>query len=438
MGDESVIRDSSLWGELNTHDPSIFKDNDIYYAFSTDASYGNMHKTGVQIRKSADMITWQYVGAAFENFESDCAEAIQHAKIDVSKNEGLWAPDILKINGVYRLYFSASTFGSSRSCIALAEADNPEGPYTYRGIVLKTEANALTDPNAIDPAFIYDKDGGLFMSYGSFFGGIFIDEIDVETGFLKKDAEDPVRIAGSRGAAVEGSYIVYIPESDYYYMFVSYGSLSSNYNIRVGRSKNVTGPYLDANGMDMASLGLGNEERVGTKLMGGYTFLSDPGVTPSKGYMGPGHNSALIDGSDYFIVHHTRTYKLPEYWFAMNIRRFCINRFGWPVAAPNRYYGETMESVALPNGSYAFIEHLSDSNKDSHSSKKIELKDGRITGAVTGTYGMYEDYKIELTIDGVLYDGVVMKQYDWERQAEVFAFTAMSETGLCIWGCTQL
>ena len=68
VGDESLMMDPSLWGELNTHDPSIFKDGDTYYAFSTDASYGDVHKPGVQIRKSKDLITWQYVGAAFADY----------------------------------------------------------------------------------------------------------------------------------------------------------------------------------------------------------------------------------------------------------------------------------------------------------------------------------------------------------------------------------
>lgn len=437
VGDETVMMDTSQWGELNTHDPSVFKDGDTYYVFSTDASYGDAHKSGVQIRKSADLITWEYVGPAFDNYAEDCAEAVKYAKLDTSKNQGFWAPDVVKAGDTYRMYYSASTFGSSRSCIAMAQADKITGPYTDKGIVISSEVNAVKNPNAIDPAFITDRDGNMFMSYGSFFGGIFIVQLDNETGFVREGAE-PVRIAGGRSAAVEGSYILYLPETDYFYLFVSYGSLSSDYNVRVARSKDIGGPYLDANGRDMATLAPGNEETVGTKLLGGYTFLSGPGILPSKGYMAPGHNSALADGEDYFLVHHVRTYALPEYWFYMNVRRFALNTYGWPVVAPNRYHGERLEAADLPEGEYGLIRHGSDSNAKSHDSEKISLQAGKIGGAAQGEYRLYEDYRIELTVDGVVYDGIVLKQYDWEREKDVTAFTAMSESGLCIWGCTQL
>ena len=439
LGDEKLMMDSSLWGELNTHDPAIFKDDDgTYYVFSTDASYGDIHKLGVQVRKSFDLITWQYVGAAFDDFENECAEAIAHGKLNPSKKQGLWAPDVIKVGDIYRMYFSASTFGVSRSCIGLAESKKATGPYTYKGIVVKSEAGAVNGPNAIDAALIYDEEGRLYMSYGSFSGGIFMTQLDNVTGFIKEGAEKPMRIAGCRGAAVEGSYISFIPESGYYYLFVSYGSLSSDYNIRVGRSRSVTGPFLDANGRDMATLSSGNEEKIGTKLMGGYTFISDPGKPPTKGYMAPGHNSALIDGSDYFLVHHVRTYTLPIHWFYMNVRRFCLNSFEWPVVAPNRYYGEKLEAVDLPDGVYAFVRHLNDTNAESHDSVRINMENGDISGEVNGSYRQYDGYRIELIIEGKLYDGVVLKQYDWERDEDVTAFTAMSEDGLCIWGVTQL
>lgn len=436
MGDESIMFEQSQWGELNTHDPAIIKDGDSYYVFSTDASYGDVHKRGVQIRKSKDLITWEYVGTAFKDFERDCEEAIEWAKLDPQK-DGLWAPDIIKVGNKYRLYYSASTFGSTRSCIGLAESKKIEGPYEHKGIVYKSEANAVNNPNAIDPAFIKDKEGKMYMAYGSFFGGIFLGLLDEETGMLD-DSFEPIRIAGSRGAAVEGSYIEYVQETDYYYLFVSYGSLSSDYNIRVGRSREVTGPYIDAQGNRMDTLGVGNEDQIGTKLMGGYFFASDPGSVQTKGYMAPGHNSILNDNGTYYIAHHTRTYELPNYWFGMNIRGITFNRFKWPVVYPNRYFGEKLEKVESIDGEYGLIQHLSDNNKEAHRSIPVIFKDNQITGDVTGEYKLYDEYRIEITIEGVVYDGVVIKQYDWEREQEVMAFTAMSEKGQAIWGCTQL
>lgn len=439
LGVEAMMFDTAQWGELNTHDPSIFKDGDTYYVFSTDASYGDVHPLGVQIRKSGDLITWTYVGPAFADFPADCAEAIAHAKLDPEKKQGLWAPDITKEGDVYRLYFSASTFGVSRSCIGLAEAEHIEGPYTFKGIVIKSDAGAVNGANAIDPQLVYDTDGRLFMSYGSFFGGIFIHELDRETGFIKDTSAQPTRIAGSRGASVEGSVIAYLPESGYYYLFVSYGSLSSNYNIRVGRSRTVTGPYLDAMGKDMAGLGPGGDERVGTKLLGGYTFKEDAGIPATKGYMAPGHNSILIDGDDRFIVHHVRTYGLPSYWFTMNVRRFVLNAYDWPVVAPQRYHGGALAAIDWPEGVYNLIAHGRDSNAESHDSRRITMADGRVSGAAEGTYELYDEWRIRLTLDGVEYDGVVLAEYDAERAAaDVLSFTAMSEDGLCVWGTTCL
>lgn len=436
IGEESIMFNQSQWGELNTHDPSIIKDNDTYYIFSTDASYGDVHKRGVQIRKSKDLITWEYVGTAFKDFEKDCKDAINWSMLNPEK-DGLWAPDVIKVGNKYRLYYSASTFGSTKSCIGLAEAKKIEGPYKDKGIVYKSEANAVKNPNAIDPAFIKDKKEKTYMVYGSFFGGIFIDLIDEKTGMLD-DSFEPIRIAGGGRAAIEGPYIEYVEETDYYYLFVSYGSLSSDYNIRVGRSKEVTGPYIDAQGNPLDSLGLGNEEKVGTKIMGGYIFSSSPDVAQSKGYMAPGHNSVLNDDGTYYMVHHTRTYSLPEYWFGMNVRGMTFNRFGWPIVYPNRYNGEKLEKIDNIDGKYGLVEHLSDNNKKAHEAVEVVLQNNQITGERTGEYKIYDDYCIELTIDGEVYDGVVIRQYDWEGEQEVIAFTAMSAKGRAIWGSTKL
>jgi arabinan endo-1,5-alpha-L-arabinosidase len=438
LGNQALMNDPALWGELNVHDPAIIKDGDWYYVFSTDASLGNVHQVGVQVRRSPDLITWQHVGTAFADAATDATEAIAYAKLDPQKKQGFWAPDIIKEGNVFRLYFAASTFGSSRSCIALAESPSPLGPYQYKGIVVTSEANAVTKPNAIDPALVRDSEGNPYMAYGSFFGGIFLVKLDQQSGFIDESVA-PVRIAGYRGAAIEAPCIVYLAESGYYYLFVSYGSLSRDYNIRVGRSRVISGPYLDANGNDLATLAVGNENTVGTKLMGGYTFTADDAVPAPAGYKAPGHNSALIDGSDYFLVHHVRAYTLPDYWFSMNIRRFYLNRFGWPVVAPLRFHGESADAIS--DGDYALVSHGTDSNADAHVSQRVTLRDGVISGmasgAASGGYRFYDGYRIELELNGTRYDGVTLRQYDGERDAEVYTFTAMSESGLCIWGVSK-
>jgi arabinan endo-1,5-alpha-L-arabinosidase len=447
IGDRTIMEDLSLWGELNVHDPAIIRDGQYYYVFSTVAYMVNLHPLGIQIRRSKDLVTWEYRGAAFKDFEKDAAEAIAYAGLKPHNKEGLWAPDIIKTGGKYRLYFSASTFGSSRSCIALAEAEHIEGPYRYRGMVLKSSANALREPNAIDPACVLDAEGNQYLSYGSFFGGIFLVPLDAKTGFVKEGAV-PRRLAGFRHAAVEGSCIVYLKESGYYYLFLSYGSLSKDYNIRVGRSRNVGGPYLDARGNDLADLVPGREGELGVKLLGGYTFAGNQNsgepAQPAEQYKAPGHNSILIDtragGEDRYIVHHVRSYGLPDYWFYMNIRLFFLNRWLWPVAAPLRYRGEQAGPLSLPDADYDIIEHLSDSNGESRNSRPFSLRDGTVyasaqegSGEALGSYRIYDGFRMELVLEGKSYDGAALRQYD-SRNREVYTFTLMSEDGLCLWG----
>jgi arabinan endo-1,5-alpha-L-arabinosidase len=439
----------SLWGELNVHDPAIIKDGQYYYVFSTDASLGNLHSPGIQIRRSRDLITWEYRGTAFKDFEKDAAEVIAYTGLKPQNKEGLWAPDIVKTGGKYRLYFSASTFGSSRSCIALAEAKNIEGPYRYRGMALKSGANAQREPNAIDPAVVRDRRGNQWLSYGSFFGGIFLVPLDTKTGFVKQGAL-PRRLAGSRHAAVEASSIVYLRESAYYYLFLSYGSLSRDYNIRVGRSRDLEGPYLDARGNDLAALVPGREGELGVKLLGGYTFGGTESP-PAEQYKAPGHNGVLIDarragGEDYYIVHHVRSYGLPDYWFYMNVRLFFLNRWLWPVAAPLRYRGERSGPLSLPDAGYDLVEHLSDSNGHSRHSRPFRFQGGAVyaapaessgetpnSGKALGSYQIYDGFRMELTLEGRTYDGAALRQYD-RRGRELYTFTLMSEDGLSLWG----
>ncbi|GHV69377.1 beta-xylosidase [Spirochaetia bacterium] len=436
LGNDAVMQDTSLWGELNVHDPAIIKDGQWYYVFSTDASLGNLHPLGIQIRRSKDLVTWEYRGAAFKDFEKDCAEPIAWSGLDPKKKEGLWAPDIIKEGNRYRLYFSASSFGSVDSCIGLAEAKNIEGPYTYKGMVVKSRSGD-GGPNTIDPALTSGADGKLYMAYGSFFGGIYIAELDRKTGFIKNNSEKPVKIAGGSHSAVEGAAIIYVKETDYYYLFVSYGSLSSNYNVRVARSKNITGPYLDARGHDMNELPKRGDEETGVKLLGGWDFSIS---ASAGGYKAPGHNSVFQEDGEYFMVHHVRSYRLPDYWFYMNVRSFFINSFGWPVVMPHRYYGKkagaagSVSSVSI-EGEYAFIEHGSDSNRYAHQSRIIKLQGGSISGfEVPGTYHIYDKRRVKFDIEGKIYDGLWLEQYDWEHDAWVTAFSAASEDGFCVWG----
>ena len=426
LGNTELINRPEDWGAVNTHDPSLVRGDDgRWYVFSTDASAGDIHRCGVQVRASDDLIHWEYLGAAFDDYETTCAEEIAAARLNPSKHDGLWAPDVVKVGNQWRMYYSASTFGSSRSVIGMAVSGSLTGPWEDKGIVIRSDAGASAKPNAIDPCIFTDPSGKQYMTWGSFFGGIWLTALD-ENGFAEGE---PVRIAGSRGCRAEGSYLIWLPQTEYYYLFVSYGSLLEDYNIRVGRSRTIEGPYLDANGRQMTDLVAANESRIGVKLMGGYQLQHDNGT--SLGIKAPGHCSVAVDGERLWLCHHTRTQKLADWWFAMQIRPMMLSADGWPLVMPMSYQGETFEPVTeLPEGAYNLIRHETDSNKAPKVSERITLKDGRLDDR--GSCAL-EDGRVNLTLDGVCYDGVALWQTDDERGGRVMSISAISGEGECIW-----
>jgi arabinan endo-1,5-alpha-L-arabinosidase len=433
LGNEALINDPASWGAVNVHDPALVKGDDgRWYVFSTDASTGDVHRCGIQIRVSDDLVRWDYCGTAFEDYTVSCAEEIAVSGLDPGKHQGLWAPDVVKAGEEWRLYYSASTFGSSRSCIGLAVSDSLSGPWTDRGIVIRSSANALSGPNAIDPCVFTDPSGKQYLTWGSFFGGIFLTALD-ENGFPEGEA---VRIAGYRGCRIEGSDLVWLPQTGYYYLFVSYGSLTEDYNIRVGRSRTVEGPYLDANGRKLSDCVASNENRIGVKLMGGFQFLHDPGHGFSKGIKAPGHCSVAVDGGRLWLCHHARTATLPEWWFGMQIRPMVLSRDGWPLVLPMSWQGDSLEpSAGLPDGEYNLICHGTDSNKEPKRSERITLRNGILEGR--GTVSSEPDGRVTVMLDSVSYDGWALWQTDDERDMRVMSITAVSDDGLCIWLCSE-
>ena len=429
LGKQDLITRPEAWGAVNAHDPSIVKGDDgRWYVFSTDASAGDIHQCGVQVRVSDDLINWEYLGTAFEDYEKTCAEEISAAGLKPEAHQGLWAPEAVKVGDQWRLYYSASTFGSTRSVIGMAVSESITGPWTDKGIVIRSDANAVSKPNAIDPCLFTDPSGKQYMTWGSFFGGIWLTELDGE-GFA---TGEPVRIAGFRGCRAEGSYLVWLPQTEYYYLFVSYGSLSEDYNIRVGRSRTVEGPYLDANGRNLADLVRENEDRIGVKLMGGYQLLHDPGDGFSKGIKAPGHCSVAADGERLWLCHHTRTKTLAGWWFAMQIRPMVLSRDGWPLVMPMSYQGEDFSAVTqIPEGAYNLILHGTDSNREPKRSERVTLEAGLLGDR--GTYVLEEESRVSLTLDGVSYDGAALLQFDDERGGRVMSITAISEDGQCLW-----
>lgn len=276
--------------QVSIHDPVMAKEGDSYYLFSTGP--------GITIYNSEDMKNWNLQGRVFKT-EPEWAK-------DVAPefNGHLWAPDIIYNPGTkkFYLYYSVSAFGKNTSAMGVAtsktlDPDSPDYGWEDQGIVLQSVPNRDMW-NAIDPNIIVDEDGTPWMSFGSFWGGLKLVKLDdtwtqpaepqewhslakLERSILVDD-----RLAGP--AEIEAPFI--FKHDDYYYLFVSFGKCcrgaDSTYHMAVGRSKDVTGPYLDKEGKDLAE--------------GGGTII----IEGNESWYGVGHNSAYrFDGKDYLVFH---------------------------------------------------------------------------------------------------------------------------------------
>ncbi|OMF34741.1 arabinan endo-1,5-alpha-L-arabinosidase [Paenibacillus sp. FSL H8-0548] len=427
--DTDNLHNEAAWNTSNVHDPSILKDGDTYYIYSTDVKVGGTGTPGIMVRKSKDLISWEWVGYAFVGVPEE-AETWTGAT-------GLWAPDIEKFGDTYYLYYSASTFGSNTSYIGVATSSSPEGPWTDQGEVVKT--SGVDDPNAIDPNIVLDADGKAWFVYGSFFGGIYVSPLNQETGKLAEPGFGTKIAARSRSmeqGAVEGPYVIYNPEQEKYYLFVSYDSLSSDYNVRVGRSESITGPYLDSNGRDMLDVDYEAQFEIGNKLIGGYRF------NEGEGWISPGHNSVLQDGSDYYLVHHARP-EQDSNWMYLHVRRMVWTADGWPAVSPERYAGETPQKVAAGSihGEWELLVHEKLIDGQVGSNTITLLKNGKIEGGEPKDYWKFDgDHTLTLywhDAEGTVISEetvLLLPAWDWERNKAALVFTGMNESGAAVWG----
>jgi len=279
-----------------THDPSIAREGNAYYVLATTS---NANKGQFPIRCSNDLLAWQLCGHVFDKIPAWIHKASPSTR-------DLWAPDISYFQGKYHLYYAYSAFGVNTSGIALAtnETLDPRSPKYHwqdEGLVLKSTQD--DDFNAIDPNIVLDEKGRPWLSFGSFWSGIKMRRIDPATG--KPLAADPTiyslaaRVAPDKPEppkpglpadwqAVEAPFIV--RHGDYYYLFVSFDlccrGTKSNYRMMVGRSRHVTGPYMDADGKPM--------------LKGGGTQL----LNPNSRWIGPGGQSVLLRPEGDILVFH--------------------------------------------------------------------------------------------------------------------------------------
>lgn len=273
---------------IRVHDPVMIKEKDTYYLFCT----GN----GISVFSSKDMNTWKQEKPVFERAPD------WTFKIAESFRGHIWAPDISFYDGRYYLYYSISAFGKNTSAIGVAtnttlNNSDPNYKWIDQGMVVQSVPGRDLW-NAIDPNIAVDKDGYPWMVFGSFWEGMkMVKLVPNRTSLAKPEqwltvaarTRSPFLAASDPGdAAIEAPFI--FTKNDYYYLFVSWDycckGKESTYKVVVGRSKSITGPFVDKDGKAMVE--------------GGGSLV----IEGNPNYAGVGHNSAYtFDGKDYLVFH---------------------------------------------------------------------------------------------------------------------------------------
>ncbi len=525
---------------VSIHDPSVVRQSSGYYIIGTmrgfakssdnmknwieqDNSrlFGRMNGTKAEVCSFEDafstnqtktvpaLVNNEVVDVPFGNFD---AKAWAHAdQEDWALAGNMWAPDLIwnPKTGKWMMYFSLNG-DNWHSCIVLLTADVITGPYVYQGPVHFSGFINQTNPvisykltdleiaigeqaflparydrgsswgqywtNDIDPCVFFDEEGELWMTYGSWSGGIFLLKLDKQTGLRDytytypyetdgngRALSDPYfgkRIAGGYYSSGEGSYIQRI--GDYYYLFMSYGGFAPNggYEMRTFRSATLGGPYLDAGGRDACfhnrgweTVGTNAQTDGGMKLLGAYNGWG----LQTLGECAQGHNSAVMDGyKRNFVVYHTKFNNGTD-GHEVRTRQLYLNEDGWLCAAPFQFDAERINSKNVTDeliqtttlytaeemaGEYKVLIHkyrMNFKNMEEVTPIKIKLSaDGKVSGARTGTWTMTEGTSyITLTLGGVVYKGVVVPQILDGTNIPVIGITATSQdatnSGVQLW-----
>ena len=514
---------------VTVHDPSVVWDPEskTYYIFG---SHRDNAKTSDMMRWTKVTVPWATASSSNaankDAFTTPQVTTVKKGGVDVNLPQfnavnwsakggkiynvdgNMWAPDVIynKVMNKWCMYLSING-DSWYSSIILLTADKITGPYRYQApVVISGFKNGTefkdTDlelvigsqstlpsryatgskwgdrwPNNIDPCVFYDEEGKLWLSYGSWSGGIWMLELDENTGLRDYDVEysltgtgngiteDPYfgkKIAGGYYVSGEASYIEYI--GGYYFLFMSYGGLAAGgnpndynnggYQMRVFRSEKPDGPYKDSNNISAVynsyQLNFGakaNSDR-GVNIFGAYTDWGNQ-TKGNYGERSQGHNSIIAaeDGRTY-LVYHTRFQNAGE-GHQVRVHQVFQNKDGWLVAAPFEYTGEEVKSADIASsqqvstdripGTYQLLIHkyrLDHTQKEAAKPVEITLSaDGKISGGATGTWAATAGTSyVNFVISGTAYRGVMVEQTLEPKDEKTIAFTGLaSKTGVTAW-----
>jgi arabinan endo-1,5-alpha-L-arabinosidase len=290
-------------GQIFIHDPStIVEDHGRYYVYGT--------LPGIRVLSSADLLQWRKEPTVFPTLPA------WTRSVAPGFDGYIWAPDVIHVHDQFYLYYTISAWGKQTSAIGLATSPTLDSTatnygWTDAGIVLQSTNGSPF--NALDPSVMQGQDGSLWLAFGSYWQGIYVTQLDPRTGLRADTNSPPTRLAWND--SIEASCL--IQHDHHYYLFVDWGQCcrgtNSTYEVRVGRSDKITGPYIDQSGSDMVT-------------GGGSLFLGTDGR-----YVGPGHIGLLRAYGTEWISYHTYDahYNGKSRLF---IRHLDWRPDGWPVA----------------------------------------------------------------------------------------------------------
>lgn len=437
------------------------------------------------------------------------------------------APCIVKNGSTYYLYYSlCKSKNANEAAIFCVKTDDLEysvnnNIWTDVGLVISTcgynkgenkddAGNAHYDASIAVHPNVISASGKLYMSYGSYYGedsltgGIYLVELDSKTGLLREKSsltdqgEEISTVHGKdrfktgkliarpgkvpalgkdEGSMITAADIVYNSDSKFFYLFTTYGDEQTNYNIRVARSKNIQGPYVDylGNAMDEFSASKkSNQYTKGFKLIGGYNF--EKSAAGGASYTDVGRASVgspcvfeTADGK-WIMASQSRVYykangeivtgdkiakdnELPvNTASALEIRQLMFNSEKWPLAVPEVYANETVgETVSLSNMSGNWDVIVFDNGADADDKSAVERSVSQVVSIVGDVVISENDIKkkrdiktdaitksgkvaYQIAVDGVNYTVYPIKTWDWELSDGALTFTGVGDDGSTIWG----
>jgi hypothetical protein len=292
-----------LTGNVSVHDPTLYKDDGTYY----------MSATNGPVRSAPSLEgPWTNLGSVPRAGWTSELPGL---------SGGLWAPHVQRIGDTFFYYYSTSSFGTNNSAIGLKTTRTPGDPSSYvdHGAPVITSGSA--DPghathNAIDPAILQDEEGNWWIVWGSHFDGIMIQQLGEDMASVVGDMYQvahrgseafPVEAPGCpfpqdpcpNFNRIEGPSI--FERGGYYYLMTAWdwccraNGNDNTYKIVIGRSRNINGPYVDKNGVDLAKGG-------GSIILN--SRVAQPGVTPTGLYRAPGAPDVFIKDGVYYLTYH--------------------------------------------------------------------------------------------------------------------------------------